>query len=426
MFDKLSNIFTSDKSLNLLILLIVFIPFSLISGNFFVNLNIILIALVLLLSLIDKQELKILISKNFLPILLFFILILISDLIILDEVSYKSFSLFKFYFLFVAINYVLEKNNLSLNFISVVLFYTLIFFSFDIIVQYFYGSDIFGISSGSEYRFSGFMGDEWIAGSFISKLMLLSIISFIFIKKLKFLNIFFLVLFFFTVLLTGERMALFNFFFIIFLLSIYLIYKNIFNLKDVVLLTFSILFILMIFFLNLSNERKQLYTVDLLVKLKLADNYLNTFEVKNEDKEFIREDINKKNTHLDLFISSYKIIKNNLVLGTGTNQFYAKCKNFKEELLHCENHSHNLYLNIFSEQGLIIFIFFFYIIYKYVIINLFLIKKNKAQGLLLITILIILNPLSVSGDLFSTWTGTVFWYILGFYTFLSSTQKSIK
>jgi O-antigen ligase len=148
--------------------------------------------------------------------------------------------------------------------------------------------------------------------------------------------------------------------------------------------------------------------------------------VKNEDKEFIREDINKKNTHLDLFISSYKIIKNNLALGTGTNQFYVKCKNFKEELLHCENHSHNLYLNIFSEQGLIIFIFFFYIIYKYVIINLFLIKKNKAQGLLLITILIILNPLSVSGDLFSTWTGTVFWYILGFYTFLSSTQKSIK
>ena len=162
------------------------------------------------------------------------------------------------------------------------------------------------------------------------------------------------------------------------------------------------------------------------MKLKLADNYLNTFEVKSEDKEFIAEDINKKNTHLDLFISSYKLIKDNLILGTGTNQFYAKCKNFKKELLHCENHSHNLYLNVFSEQGVIVFILFFFIIYKYVFVNLYLIKKSKVQGLLLITILMILNPLSVSGDLFSTWTGTFFWYILGIYTSLSGSQKSIK
>ena len=425
MVNKLNNIFTSDKILNLLILLLAFMPVSLILGNFSVNLNIALIVLVLLSNLIKKQEFKIFIFKKFQLILLFFILILISDLIILNEFTYKSVGLFKFYFLFVAINYALERYYLSLNFISVVLFIVLIVFSLDIIVQYFYGTDIFGISSGSEYRFSGFMGDEWIAGSFISKLMLLSIISFIFIKKLKFFNIFLLVFFFFTVLLTGERMALFNFLLIIFFLSIYLIYKNIFTFKDVILIAFSILFILGLFFLSLSNERKQLYTVDLLVKLKLADNYLNTFEVKSEDKKFIAEDINKKNTHLDLFISSYKLIKDNLILGTGTNQFYAECKNFKKELLHCENHSHNLYLNIFSEQGLIIFIFFFYIIYKYLVINLPLIKKDKVQGLLSITILIIFNPFSVSGDLFSTWTGTIFWYILGFYTFLSSNQKSI-
>jgi hypothetical protein len=426
MVNKLNNTFTSDKFLNLLILLLAFMPVSLILGNFFVNLNIVLIVLVLLFNLIKKQEFKIFIFKKFQLILLFFILILISDLIILDEFTYKSVGLFKFYFLFVAINYVLERNHPSLNFISVVLFVVLVVFSLDIIVQYFYGIDILGISSGSEYRFSGFMGDEWVAGSFISKLMLLSIISFIFIKKLKFFNIFLLALFFFTVLLTGERMALFNFLLIIFFSSIYLIYKNIFTFKDVALLTFSILFILVVFFSSLSNERKQLYTVDLLVKLKLADNYLDNFEVKSEDKEFIAEDINKKNTHLDLFITSYKLIKDNLVLGTGTNQFYAKCKDFKNELLHCENHSHNLYLNVFSEQGLIILIFFFHIIYKYVVINLPSIKKNKVQGLLSVTMLIILNPFSVSGDLFSTWTGTIFWYILGFYTFLSRNQKSIK
>ena len=426
MVNKLKNTFTSDKSLNLLILLLAFMPVSLILGNFSVNLNIVLIVLILLSNLIKKQEFKIFIFKRFQLILLFFILILISDLIILDEFTYKSVGLFKFYFLFIAINYMLERNHLSLNFISIVLFTVLVVFSLDIIVQYFYGTDIFGISSGSEYRFSGFMGDEWVAGSFISKLMLLSIISFIFIKKLKFFNIFLLALFFFTVLLTGERMALFNFLLIIFFSSIYLIYKNIFTFKDVLLLTFSILFILGLFFLSLSNERKQLYTLDLLVKLKLADNYLNTFEVKSEDKEFIAEDINKKNTHLDLFISSYKLIKENIILGTGTNQFYVKCKNFKKELLHCENHSHNLYLNIFSEQGLIVLIFFFYIIYKYVVINLPLIKKDKVQGLFSITVLMILNPFSVSGDFFSTWTGTIFWYILGFHTFLSSKQKSIK
>ena len=197
MVNKLNNIFTSDKSLNLLILLLAIMPISLILGNFSVNFNIVLIILVLLSSLINKQEFKIFIFKKFQLISLFFIIILISDLIILDEVTYKSFSLFKFYFLFVAINYVLEKNHLSLNFISTVLFITLVVFSIDIIVQYFYGVDIIGISSGSEYRFSGFMGDEWIAGSYISKFMLLSVISFIFVKKLKFLNIFLLLFFFF-------------------------------------------------------------------------------------------------------------------------------------------------------------------------------------------------------------------------------------
>ena len=328
--------------------------------------------------------------------------------------------------MFVAINYVLIKNFNILNILVATLFILLIFLSLDIIVQYFNNKDIFGISSGSNYRYSGFMGDEWIAGSFISKFFLLSMVNFIFMNKYKFLNIFLISLFFYIVLLTGERMALFNFLLIIFLLSIYLFYKKLFTFRDIFLLGFSILFILTTFFVSLDNDRKKLYTFDLLLKLKLADQFMNNFEIKDENKKFIKEDIDKNNTHLDLFMSSYSLIKDNLILGIGTNQFYKECNNFKKKKLHCENHSHNLYLNIFSEQGLIILILFFFLIYFYIIKDFFLVKDDKYQFYVLIILITLLNPLSISGDLFSTWTGTIFWYILGLYYSITNNQKFIK
>ena len=88
------------------------------------------------------------------------------------------------------------------------------------------------------------------------------------------------------------------------------------------------------------------------------------------------------------------------------------CQSYEKEELYCESHSHNIYLNILSEQGIIIFLMFIYVIY-FILFSNFSIKKNQNYLILLIVILIFLNPLSVGGDIFSTWTGTVFWYIFG-------------
>ena len=152
--------------------------------------------------------------------------------------------------------------------------------------------------------------------------------------------------------------------------------------------------------------------MDILLKLKLASKTADVINLSKHDQNTIKYEEKKNNTHLDIFASSLKIFKQNYLTGTGTDQFLENCQSYEKEKLYCESHSHNIYLNILSEQGIIIFLLFIYVIYITLFSN-FAIKKNQNYLILLIVILIFLNPLSVSGDIFSTWTGTVFWYIFG-------------
>ena len=420
-FYKLKDIYLKDKFLLYLFILLLIMPASLIAGNAVVNINLAVIVIFFLINAISKSEFNIFISKKFIPLFFFFILILITDLISLGHFNYKSIFLFKFYFFFLAINYVFEKEKLLLYSLSFFTFLTLIIFSVDILVQYNFGKDILGISSNSSHRYAGFMGDEWIAGSYISKLFLIGMVNFLFLKKLKIINLILMALFFGIVLITGDRIALFHYFLSLFLLCIFFQYKKIYSLKYYITLLFSAGLIFTIFFANLSESRKNAYTIDILIKLKLAKNFTKIYKFENLDQKQLDLEIDKNNTHIDLFISSFKLITDNTFFGTGTNNFYESCKNFKEKI-YCENHSHNLYLNILSEQGIFVFLLFLYLLYKYVFQELYLIKKNNIKGIIFIIVLVILNPINISGDFFSTWTGTFFWYIFGIYSALSKNK----
>jgi O-antigen ligase len=402
-----------NKILLATVILIFLIPITLIIGNAATNINIVLISFFIVIKLFKDKELEIFLTKHSLIVLLFFGAIIIKDTLFLFQFNTKSFYLIKFYFLFISVDYVFSKHRELVQYFSSFLLLILVIFSADIIFQYFFGKDFFNISSESVHRFSGFMGTEWIAGSYISKFAIISLLAIITKNKFNYISISLLLFFFLVIILSGERMALLNYFLVLLLFFIAFSYKGYFSFKKIFFLLSILLLSFVVFFQSLDDKRKKIYTIDVLIKLKLAEKFVKIFNLSEKDQETIKRESIKKNSHLDIFISSYKIYKDNILFGTGTDKFFEKCKKFKKEKLYCESHSHNIYLNIISEQGTIIFLIFIYLIY----FNLFKVfknnKNNESYLITLIVLIVFLNPLSISGDIFSTWTGAIFWYIFG-------------
>jgi len=409
------NLYKEDKILFFLITIIFFIPISLILGNAAININVFLISIFTIIRLAKKGELKILISKDYLLILVFFISIFLTDVIALKKIDPNLFSLFRYYLIFVSVSYVFYQKKKLIFLFSKFIFIILIIFSIDIFIQYNLGKDVFGISSNSLHRFSGFMGTEWIAGSYISKFFLFTLIVFAHTKNFKLISPFLLAYFFFSVLITGERMASIDYLFISVLILCHFIYLKYFSLSKLIITILGLIIIFLTYYSTLNDNRKNIYKMDIMIKMKLGNIAQDFFDYNKYEKRVIEIESEKKNTHLDIFISSYEIIKQNYLFGTGYNNFYYTCKNFKNKKLYCENHSHNTYLNILSEKGVFVFIIFLYMIYFYIFKN-SKIKDSKIEyQILLIMMIVLLNPISINGDFFATWTGSFFWYLFGIF-----------
>lgn len=422
------NQFSFDyKGINIDVLLIFFLPISFILGNAAVNLNLVLIIIIFFYRLVQEKNINFIFDKRYLLILSFFVIIIMKDNIFFNGINWKSIFLFKYYLFYLSIIYfILKYNNLLINFSKITLI-ILALFCLDIAFQFNFGVNVFGISSGSEHRFSGLMGDEWVAGSYISKFSFLTILFLFKLEKNNSIILFLLIFYFLIILFTGERMALLNYVFSI-ILFILFFYKKFFNLKKTIFFLIALPILFILFFSLLSEKRQKIYTIDLLIKLKLAERAENYIDFNEKDVETIQKETIKKNTHLDIFISSMEIFKSNYLLGTGTNNFLDTCMQYNknQKKIYCESHSHNTYLTILSEQGVLIFSIFIIIILKDIILNL---KFNLNQNIHLIPFLILLtliNPISVSGNFFSTWTGTFFWFIFAIYSGLIRSIKPIK
>ena len=107
------------------------------------------------------------------------------------------------------------------------------------------------------------------------------------------------------------------------------------------------------------------------------------------------------------------------------NNFYYACKNieeFKRDV--CWSHPHNFYLQWFTENGLIGFIFFLvYISYIFKLI----IIKNKRISILdnysLIPLVIIFWPIMSTGSLLKNWHGIETFFIIGLSLSLNNIKK---
>ena len=134
-----------------------------------------------------------------------------------------------------------------------------------------------------------------------------------------------------------------------------------------------------------------------------------------------------------LFDSAINTFKNNFWLGSGRKSYHKSCeaqKKYRDDLL-CAPHTHNIYLEILINQGvvgMIFFLIFLIIIFKKNYYNFFIYRTAKADKILILkTILLVLIafeiwPLRPYGNIFGTINGTIFWFLIS----VASSKFKIK
>lgn len=393
---KLQNLYKFN-SLFCLANLIYFIPLSIILGNAIININVLLIN-VLFIYCFFKKKLFIEYKK-----LVFFLIILTGILLInclfsvslLDSLK-SSLGLLRYYILFFAIFYCLVKYKKFESNFSKVCFIILCLVLMDTLFQYFNKEDIFGfkISTSHGNRLSGPFGDEYVVGSFIGKLIFLSLLFISnFKKKFLFTSIFLLIGLLITIL-SNERASSIMLFITVIIFFIF--YKP----QNYIKFFFIFIIILSVFFLVTKNQNIYNHFY-LTIKKHYSDNHWKAH-----------------------FLTSIEIYKNNKFLGSGLKTFRVECKNPEYEKINtkyvnsrCANHPHNIYFEVLSDGGLLLFLYF-------ILINLFLglkqfyraclEKRNIRQLIIFCSFFILYWPLQTTGSIFSTWNGIFYWISLAF------------
>ena len=371
-------------------------------------------------------------------LLIFFLLSFFSTLINFKSdyvILLKSLTDFRFALLFIIIRNLFIYKILKFRMLFLITIICTIFLSFDIFFQHIFGYDFFGYKP-SEGRYNGIFNDEAIAGSYIQKFFVISIIGVLFanfIKKKIFLFVFinFIGL---GILLSLDRMPYIIFFFIL-LLSIILVknYRFTFILSSILsLILFTIIFKnnekVNYRYKTLQNEINIIRIINLVTMKSdfgLSNNpsseELKHYEESAVKKSFFKGDYSK------IALSAYEVVKKNILFGSGIKSFHNECKKLFEsnKKLLCAPHPHNMHLEILVNTGIFGFFIFSLFIYKILVENLKIIfiqiSRNQKNLLIFSLILIVseLFPLRSYGSIFQTVNGSMFWYLISLTSALS-------
>ncbi len=428
------------KEIDLFGLLVLFIPHSIILGNYVLNLNIAIIILCGIFKFYKKILAEFYRYKY--PTLLLLLLLVINIFFSNTPLitSKGVLGLIKHILLFVLLYFWLSENKSNFIFFLLSLSFGILLISSSVIFEL-----VYNIFNGISYdRLSGFFYEEKIAGSYITKLLFF-LILYLFLemkKKYSFLIFSFVMI---SVLLTGDRTPIFI---SIISTSIVLLLDQNLNLKKkikYVLISLTILF--SVFVLSNNLKLKLLYTSEQLgfsttsrVLYYINNNIFNIYQ-KNEDFEEYTKRRNKNveqsffNTKWSAhFAQAYEIGKNNLIFGSGIKSFRYECSNKKytnnflkkfDYNYSCSTHPHNIYFEIFSETGLIGLMIFIYVIFK-TLKNILIISSARIRNFLLGSMIILFFPFQPTGSFFSTFNGIFYFLNLSLIFYLSKNYKFFK
>lgn len=365
-------------------------------------------------------------NQNFVYLfIIFFIYFLINGIILGDNSKsiYSALSLIKYPIFFCFVIYSLKNLKDQLNRIFIIWVIFFFFLEFDTLVQFFLGrnilnfpAEIIDVTNCSELflykifnfqtcptfmkinRLSGMFDSELVIGSFLTHFFII-LYSFLKLSNQNKKSLYFLIITFFVILFSGERMS-----FILFLLSllIYIFFTS--GIKKTICI-FACVFIFFGFYLktsdNISKRYNEIYTI------------IKTY---------------KKDTKSDLpYISIWRLAYDDFIenkfFGIGIKNFRNHCDSYNKKIvIHekygknaCTTHPHNFILEILAETGLVgfgLFFLLFYIIFKHICQKL---KKNKYSPINLGNLccfIILIFPLKTSGSIFSTFYGTLFIFLI--------------
>ena len=420
-----------------ILILVVLLPFALCLSIFIADLFTSIIALIVLFWFFKNKEFQQIIKnikKPLFVIILFYFLIIISLFfsVNFNKSFLPSFFYFRYFFLSLAIFFLMYKYEFSLKIILFSLLSLMVLITIDSSIELIKINNIFGLTlpenrlqTGSAYYLTSFFDDEKKLGSFIVRLLpfIISLLILYEIKFFKKIDIKFIVLILSGILIffSSERVAAFLFIFF-FIFSLKIFQKKIF-----------IIFFFIFSLITISIFQPKL--IDKYIPSTLTQfGILNTYTIYDKGKliPFWNEmDFSNMNylseEHQKLIISGIEIFKENPITGTGIKTYHRYCKNLKEKKsldIKCSSHPHNTYVQILSDIGLFgaITIFLIFIYLLSINLKILFIKSPsnylKSYFILNLGIIINLMPFIPSGSFFNNWINLMIYYPIGFWFYL--------
>ena len=456
-------------------------PLCFIIGNLAVSINTFLF-LITSLFLIQREKLNLRFDKTCWILVVFFVYLFISTTIhflspgILHDHAFimpghaqydsiiKSMLMVRFIILIFIVDTLIFNKILDLKKLFLFSLICTSFVSFDIILQFITGTDLFGYKTFQAQSLwnSGPFGDEKIAGGYLKNFSFLSFFYiFIVIKNKNFKNpllIFVISMHLIAALLAGNRMPI-----ILFLLGCFLIALFIKNLRPIMILSFLVFISFFSFLVYSNKDFKDSYlsffsdiNIGKLIKTKRDKNHETeketekgeTFEIidgKYSSVDFPKDIIFLKHSGYNrIYRTSIIMWKEKPLTGFGLKSFRIKCwyilkedtRKFgvRPQNIACGNHSHNYYLQLLSESGIIgitLIIIFFLIMLKnsFACIKEYNQKTNSELIFIIpfiISIFLEIWPIRSSGSFFTNWNATFFWLNVAIFISIYGKNSIIK
>ena len=408
------------------------LPFLMIVSRFMLEFFLLIISISFLTKVIKQKRYLIFKNSFFLLFLCFYSMLLLSFSFSPEKINTISILLyFRFGLYVMALFFFLSEDPVIINyFLNLIVIIILLLF-IDSLIQYYFGQNIIGIKNYESHRITSFFGDEQVMGSYVLRLFpFLLLLKNINDERSKVRNyLTYLAIFLSPVImfLSGERVAIFLF---ILMISYYLIF-----------FVRSKKFRFIYFFVSLTVLilGTFLYNSSLYFDRYITQTYQSIFDKNySQNKEFLPKEYQDVDfyflsaQHQNFIYTGINIFTKNKFLGTGPKSFRHVCKNkdYKiVDVMGCNTHPHNYYIQFLIETGLIGLIFliltYLYIIYRSCF-NFVKLIKNQYFDLSEVIILGFyftqLWPLMQHGSFFNNWNSIGLFLPMAFLLYFKKNQ----
>ena len=410
----------------IIVYIYILFPVALISGPFFPDLFVVIIALYFLLNFKIFKKNEIFDNKFYWLFIIFYFVLCISSFIseynvysTKSSVTYLRFGLFA-----IGTYFIISKDYSIILKLSKVFLIILLILLIDTVFQFIFGHNLIGFVHEHKYRVTSFFGEDEVLGSYIARLFPFMISVLIFsqeefnFKINPLLYIFIFLSASLICLLSGERTSL-----ILIILSISLM------------------------FFTCHKIRKLIFYVIVAVTVTLTTIILTNEKIK--ERVFVQSiqqlGFTSKSERIVIFSKVYeghytiafKMFKEKPILGHGPKTFRKYCsepENYLYEFA-CTTHPHNILMQLLAETGVIgslfyisIFVLLSFNLAKIGIKSIFYKDYVQKDYITLIYIFYFVNlfPLAPSGNFFNNWLSTIYYLPLGYMLFLLKYNSKIK